>query len=210
MAKTKPLRLLVFDDTCRRDWVVAGLTHSWIAGWYFYRGLGRLDYARGVRSWGEALLWLATVERERPIGEIQFWGHGKWGQARVDGEVLDLSVLDAGHRYRNLLDDIQRRLVGPQALWWFRTCETFGARSGHQFAREWTSFFNCRAASHTYIIGPWQSGLHCLEPGEVPNWSLEEGLEEGTAERPEKALWSRPGEPNTITCLHNRHRELRK
>jgi hypothetical protein len=89
-------------------------------------------------------------------------------------------------------------------LWWFRTCETFGCEAGHDFARRWTRFFGCRAASHTYIIGPWQSGLHILEPGQSPDWPLDEGLAEGTPDSPEKALWSTPGKPNTIFCLTSR------
>jgi hypothetical protein len=54
------------------------------------------------------------------------------------------------------------------------------------------------------VLGPYQSGLHTLVPGERPNWSAREGLLEGTAADPRRALWSAPREPNTITCLHGR------
>jgi hypothetical protein len=211
MADARPLRLLLYDDTCRgRSPLVPGLTHSWIAGWFLYRGLGRLDRAQGARSWEEGLRWLATVEPGRAIEQIQFWGHGKWGNARIDGEKLDVSALWPGHEYHHLLATIRDRLVGPDALWWFRTCETFGAEAGQRFAREWTDFFNCRAAGHTYIIGPWQSGLHCLRPGEVPDWSVWEGIDEGTPEEPVKALWSTANAPNTLSCLGNSHPVLEK
>lgn len=83
-------------------------------------------------------------------------------------------------------------------------CETFGAEIGQRFAKAWVDFFNCRAAGHTYIIGPFQSGLHILKPGEEPNWSPWEGLKDGTPAAPKHALWSRPSVPNTITCLHGR------
>jgi len=88
------------------------------------------------------------------------------------------------------------------AQWWFRTCETFGADAGHDFARAWTSYFDCRAAGHTYVIGPWQSGLHTLEPGARPHWSADEALIEGSAAEPQRAAWSSRREPNTISCLH--------
>ena len=204
MIDTRPLRLMFYDDTCRGRGLRPGLTHSWIAGKHLYRGLGRLDRARGVTGWLEALEWLAMVEPERPIGEIQYWGHGRWGRVLINGAALDVGALEAGHAFRPYLEAIRRRLVGPEALWWFRTCETFGAAGGHRFARAWADFFGCRAAGHTYIIGPWQSGLHCLSPGQAPHWPVEEGLAEGTPQAPIKALWSGPREPNTITCLHGR------
>ena len=205
-----PLHLMLFDATCRGRSLRPGLTHSWIAGGWLYKSLGRLDRVQGVTSWEEGLRWLAEVESERPIAEIQFWGHGKWGRAKVNSDVLDVAALEPGHEYFSQMEAIRDRLVGPDALWWFRTCETLGCVSGHDFARRWTDFFECRVAGHTYIIGPWQSGLHCLEPGEEPDWPVDEGLAEGTPQRPKKALWSKPGEPNTISCLANDHRCLRR
>ena len=94
-----------------------------------------------------------------------------------------------------------RLLPDGEALWWFRTCETFGTETGQRFARAWTRFLGCRAAGHTYVIGAWQSGLHSLQPGETPRWSPEEGVQPGPTPR---SLTSRPGAPNTITFLHGR------
>lgn len=197
---SRPLRLMIYDDTCRRSRLGVGLTHSWIAGALLYRQIGKFDATRGVRSWEEALQWLSDVEKDRSIGEIQFWGHGKWGRALIDGAPLTTAALAESHPWNRPLRDVAERMV-PDALWWFRTCETFGAEAGHDFARRWTDFFECRAAGHTYIIGPWQSGLHALNPGEVPRWSVYEGLDEGAPDAPRKALWSIPGAPNTISFL---------
>jgi len=184
-----------------------GLTHSWQVGGALYAALGRLDDRRGFANWGAALTWLADHRSLEPIGEIQFWGHGKWGCAKIDREDLDVEILDRAHPDHDKLLAIRERMRprGDQPpLWWFRTCETFGAERGHEFARAWASFFGCRAAGHTYIIGPYQSGLHTLDPGELPGWSAREGLIEGTADAPRRALWSTRREPNTITCLHGR------
>ena len=182
-----------------------GLTHAWWAGANLYRGLRRLDAYQGVRSWGEALDFLATFRPERPIGEIQYWGHGKWGLARVDREVLDRHALTRGHALYESLQRVRDRMRrGDEGLLWFRTCETFGARPGKRFAAELADFLECRVAGHTYIIGHVQSGLHSLGPGETPTWSDEEGLREGTVERPKRAHWSKLRAPNTITCLHGR------
>lgn len=201
-----PLRLLIYDDTClgKRPFL-PGLTHCWRAGRLLYQGLGRIDRTFAAQNWEQALRWLIDVEPERPIAEIQYWGHGKWGKVFIDKEPLDIFALEHDHPYFELLTAIRARLIGPRALWWFRTCETFGANAGHEFARAWTSFFNCRAAGHTYIIGPWQSGLHCLHPGQLPHWSPEEGIEKGSPANPIKARWSRAGEPNTIFCTQNTH-----
>lgn len=221
----EPLRLMIYDATCTSDlpWPrpskpgllrrmhdrleivpLPGLSHFWAGGGILYAGLRRLDHFAGFTSWASALAWVAGIEPSRTIGEIQFWGHGKWGAAKIDREVLDRSALHDEHPLHRHLVAIRERLEPSGALWWFRTCETFGAAPGHAFARDWTEFFGCRAAGHTFIIGPWQSGLHTLEPGERPHWSVSEGLELGTPDEPLGAAWSHRNAPNTISCLHGR------
>ena len=205
-SKTEGLRLMVYDRTCLGGWPFPGLTLSWQAGGWLYARLGRLDARHGATTWDDALEWLASQGAPDPIQEIQFWGHGKWGAALIDGTPLDVSALDPSHRHLEVLNRIRERLVpGQKALWWFRTCETFGGRVGQQFARAWTDFFHCRAAGHTYVIGPYQSGLHVLRPGEIPNWPLDEGFAPGTnASTVRTALWSSRSAPNTINCLQGR------
>lgn len=221
---------MIYDDTCTGDfpkpgasgrdrWVGdrvmrrvggwlegapwPGLTHSWRVGGLLYGALGRLDHWKGFSDWRSALSWLAGHRPTEPIGEIQFWGHGKWGAAKIDSEALSIESLDRDHAHHDALAAIRERMAGAERpLWWFRTCETFGAKDGHAFARAWTDFFDARAAGHTYIIGPYQSGLHTLAPGQRPPWSVHEGLAEGTPTEPTRARWSTRREPNTITCLH--------
>jgi hypothetical protein len=199
--KPMALRLMIYDRTCPRPWILPGLSQIWGAGRYLYRALGRLDASYGAGSWAEALDWLAAVQTHDRIGEVQFWGHGRWGLARIGAEPLDASALKPGHPHHDRLARVRDRLEPGNALWWFRTCETFGTRTGQSFARAWTRYFDCRAAGHTFIIGAWQSGLHSLRPGEEPAWPEEEGLVPGD---PDRALTSRPGAPNTITFLHGR------
>lgn len=197
------LRLMVYDRTCTGPGWRPGLSHAWASGSVLYKALGRLDATRGVASWDEALRWLAEYRPDRPIGEVQYWGHGKWGLARADRQPLDIDALSSGHPLHAPLKAVaERMLPGDQGLWWFRTCETFGARPGQRFARALADFLGCRTAGHTYIISHWQSGLHSLRPGEEPSWPDDEGLREGTPEHPEKAYWSRLWEPHTISFLH--------
>jgi hypothetical protein len=201
-APPRPLRLMVFDATCRGRGPLPGLSTSWRAGAWLYGTLGRLDAWKGVSSWREALTWLAQVRPGAPIGEIQFWGHGNFGCLLIDRRPLDVSALAPTHPLQASLGAIRERLVpGGEALWWFRTCETFATPKGHDFARAWSRFFGCRAAGHTHIIGPLQSGLHVLGPGQEPHWPAEEGLHPG---EPARARWSTLGAPNTISCLHGR------
>ncbi len=195
-------RLLIYDRTCASGPGNAfGLSTAWRAGAGLYRGLGRLDEARGVASWGEALGWLG--ERRDPIAEVQYWGHGRWGCAFAGGEVLDARALGPRHPLRRRLDAVRERLA-PGALLWFRTCETFGAARGIDFARRLSDHLGARVAGHTFIIGFHQSGLHGLAPGGVPDWSPDEGLAEGSPEEPRRARWSSPLAPRTITCLAGR------
>lgn len=208
------LRLMVFDETCghhrvrvpgtrKRANLPLGLSHAWRVGSWLYRGLRRLDAVRGVRSWAEALTWIGDYRPGQPLAEVQFWGHGKWGRALVDGESLEIGSLDQSHAHAPLLRRIQARIAGPDALWWWRTCETYGAERGHAFAQAFSDFLGCRTAGHTYVIGPWQSGLHTLRPGERPDWSPAEGLKRGTPKDPVSAYMSARTAPNTIHCLRN-------
>lgn len=204
-ASERPLRLMVFDRTCRGRPLLPGLSHAWWAGSWLYRALGRLDAVRDAGSWDEALDWLAGFEPSRPIAEIQYWGHGKWGAPRVGHQVMDEQTLLRDGSLRPRLEQVAARMLpGAQGLLWFRTCEAFGARPGHRFARACADVMGCRVAGHTYIIGHWQSGLHSLLPGETPAWADDEALLAGTPERPQRAAWSRLRAPNTVTFLHGR------
>jgi hypothetical protein len=187
------LRTMIFDATGKGGRGQWALTASWVLGARVYGGLGRLDNHCGVRSWVEALSFLADVgSPDEPLDEVQFWGHGLIGRAFIGRDVLDIDALGANHPTAALWARVRARLT-PSSLWWFRTCDTFGCRTGHQFASAFGSELGCRVAGHTFIIGPWQSGLHSLLPGATPSWSIDEGT---GVER-----WSRPGAPNTIHCL---------
>jgi hypothetical protein len=190
---------MVYDVT-QRARKPAGLGLAWQAGSYLYRGLGRLDAAFGARNFESGLDWLSNYEPGTPISEVQFWGHGKWGRIFIDREALDRSALRDGHPLRPRLDALRERL-DRDALIWFRTCETLGARAGQDFASALSDFSGATVAGHTFVIGFFQSGLQVLRPGNAPHWSSSEGLAQGTPERPERALPSGPSEPNTITCL---------
>ncbi|MDQ3340313.1 MAG: DUF4347 domain-containing protein [Myxococcota bacterium] len=188
------MRLLVYDRTCVHD--RGRLSTVWSAGSRLYRMLGRIDASRGVESWDEAFEWLAS--HDEPIREIQYWGHGKWGRALVREDSFDADSL-AGH-HRDAIAAVRERLA-PDALVWFRTCETFGAHAGHDFAQRLADTLGARVAGHTYIIAFHQSGLHGLAPGMRPDWSPEEGLASGTAADPKRALWSKRTAPRTVTAL---------
>jgi hypothetical protein len=196
----QPLRLLIYDRTCDGRHGLPGLSAAWRGGALLYRARGLLDGVCAAASWQEAFGFLHEQSAERAISEVQFWGHGKWGDARIGSEVLDERALLRSHPLYAALGSLRSRLA-PDALWWFRTCETFGADRGQRFARVWADFLGSRAAGHTYVIGFWQSGLHLLAPGARPDWSPDEGLMQGSAAVPERARWSLPAEPNTITCL---------
>jgi len=192
---------MVYDRTQKKHGV--GLSTAWSSGSLLYRGLRRIDASFGARSWSEALEWLAKHEKDRSIEEIQYWGHGKWGTIYVDKDTFGRPELRPAHALAKSIDAVKERLA-PNALLWLRTCEAFGATSGHDFAQALAERFATRVAGHTYIIGVLQSGLHGLHPGHTPDWSVTEGLAEGTAEAPKRAFESLPTQPRTISCFHNR------
>lgn len=200
--KGRALRLMVYDRTCHDEARFVGLSSAWSAGAVLYRALGRFDAARGVSTWDEAFEWLATYEPTRRIAEIQYWGHGKWGCALVDRQPFDAGALREGHPLHAKLEAVRERLVsGGDALFWFRTCETLGARAGLDFAPRLADHLGARVAGHTFVIGVMQSGLHGVMPGASPDWSPSEGLAEGTPDAPVRALWSSMQQPRTISCF---------
>jgi hypothetical protein len=197
---TDTLRLVVYDAT-QAERPPRLLGWSWRTGALLYRARGAIDASYGARSFDAALDWLLGFDR--PIGELQYWGHGKWGRALIDRESLDRSVLMPTHRLHSKLQALRERLA-PDALVWFRTCETIGAHAGQDFARALGDFTGARVAGHTFVIGYWQSGLHELAPGATPTWDPSEGLAAGDARHPERALPSSRGAPHTITCWQAR------
>src|SRR5256885_6259542 len=186
------MRALIYDRT------QGSLARIWRAGSVLYRGLRRLDVVRGVRTWDEALAWLGALPG--PIEEIQYWGHGHWGRVLVDGVALEARSLLTR---RSELLAIRERLA-PDPLIWFRTCETFRARAGQDFAERVADFFGARVAGHTHVIGFHQSGLQGLRSGERAHWTAHEGLRAGTPDAPVQAHGSAPWRPRTITALGGR------
>lgn len=187
---------MIFDRGLGGIWYQSLLTASWQVGARLYSALGRFDAFFGVSSWQEAFDWLARHDSQEPIREVQYWGHGNWGSARVSGELLSMETIP---HHADALRALADRM-GPESLFWFRTCETFGRAVGHDFARAWSDRLGCRVAGHTYVIHLAQSGLHSLALGSSPTWSTDEGLP-SSAERPRHALSSRFGYPNTISCF---------
>ena len=183
------MKLLVFDKTDPR------LSIAWRNGARLYRGLRRIDAAHGVASWAEAFAWIAS-HGER-IDELQYWGHGKWGTVLVGDDVWNASPSIA---MKNDLDRFREQLA-PNALIWFRTCETLGANAGIEFAERLADWTGARIAGHTHVIGFHQSGLHALAPGVAADWSPTEGLASGTADAPQRARGSAPWRARTITCF---------
>ncbi|MEO8842140.1 MAG: hypothetical protein ABI591_25975 [Kofleriaceae bacterium] len=186
------MKLLVFDKTDRV------LSMAWRSGAQLYRRLGRVDAAVGVASWAEAFAWIAS--HAAPIDELQYWGHGTWGAALVAGS--DVWTAAPGATLQRDLDRFRDQLA-PEALIWFRTCETFGARAGIDFAERLADRMNARVAGHTHVIGFHQSGLHAVAPGSAADWSDTEGVATGTPEAPQRARRSAPWRANTITCFAN-------
>jgi len=188
------MKYLIYDRTD------GALSFAWARGAQLYRAQRRIDAAHGVASWAEAFAWLE--QQPGPIDELQYWGHGRWGCVLVDRtDILHAPSLEPDHAHHRGLAMIRERLA-PDALIWFRTCETFGAAAGHDFAMRLADWTGARVAGHTHVIGFHQSGLHGLRPGMRPSWPSTEGLARGTADAPERAKGSRPWASHTITCLH--------
>ncbi len=193
---------MVYDRTCTSNRARVGLSTAWSVGSVLYRALGRFDASYGAMSWDDALAWLATIERDRRIAEIQYWGHGQWGRVLIGGDPFDAGKLASSHPLASRVAAVRERLIPDgEAQIWLRTCEAFGACAGLEFAARLADGFGARVAGHTFVIGALQSGLRALRPGHTPDWSPEEGIVAGTPQNPLRAHASGVGRPRTVTCL---------
>jgi hypothetical protein len=191
-------KLLVYDGTHRKGEVL--LRSAWRTGSSLYRSLNRVDAALGASSWEQAFTWLIREGERDSLDEVQFWGHGTWGNVYIGNDIFCVRSLSQGNPHYDVLTQLRAVLTpNAQSLVWFRTCETFGTHVGQEFATKLAAFLNARVAGHTHVIGVWQSGLQGLRPGQVPHWSPHEGLAEGTPERP---LRARGSWPTTKRSLH--------
>jgi len=195
-------RIMIYDATTLKDgvdWKEDGLAYTWFAGGRLYRWLRWLDKVKAVTSWDEALDYLIEAGAKEEISQVQFWGHGLWGSAYIGRDRLSTSALKK-EPIREKIHTLSN-LMSPGALWWFRTCQTYGTEKGHAFAKEFTNAFGCRTAASTHIIGPLQSGCHSLLPGQEPHWSVDEGVESRPEGKPPVGKWSSLSSPNTIFAL---------
>jgi hypothetical protein len=197
----KDLKLLVYDKT--RPKGEAFLRSAWSTGARLYKALGHIDAFYGASDWPSALQWLASVHPDRKVQEIQYWGHGRWGAALIQGESLSIASLEPAHAHAPLLARVRERLQ-PSSLIWFRTCETFGAQPGQRFAEQLAVHMGCRVAGHTHEIGVFQSGLQGLRPGEKAHWPESEGLAQGTPGAPERSHMSHPKSPRGLHFMNAR------
>jgi len=185
------LDMMFYDSS---DWAGKELRFSWITGGKFYKLFRSVEHHSGFESWIDALKWINSVEPDKKINSLQFWGHGSPGRVWINEEYLSARSLLASSEHKQHLDSLKKRLT-KDSLVWFRSCNVFAGKEGKLFASMISASLNCRVASHTFIIGPWQSGLHSIVPGQAPYWSDEEGYDG------EKRLWSMPWSTNTIFCL---------
>ena len=185
------LDIMFYDSS---DWAGEQLRFSWVTGGKFYKLFRSVEHYNGFDNWIEALKWICSVEPDKKINSLQFWGHGSPGRVWINGDFLSARSVLASSDHKVHLSNLKNRLTND-SLVWFRSCNVFAGKEGQLFAKVISSALECRIASHTYIVGPWQSGLHTIKPGQEPAWTEEEGLDG------DKKLWSMPWSPNTVFCL---------
>jgi len=185
------MRLIIYDKT---DKNFVGWT--WVVGSWLYSLFNRVDARYGAISWADALDWVIRISENKEITEIQFWGHGSWGGAVINGDWLT-SWWAQREPLNSRLLTVRNRLA-KDFVWWFRTCNSFGAHKGMEFAKTFSNLIRRTVAAHTFIIWKFHSGLRVIRPTEEPSWPAEEGIKEGTPEKPEEALWSHPKAPHSI------------
>ena len=173
-------------------------TWWWELGGVFQKARKLTDVIGDASDWDTALQFVvdAVYEERSRIGKniqagvVQFWSHGSPGQATIGGTILNEELLKEGSEQ---LDNFKKVLIPGKSSVWFRCCQAFQNPKGKNFANKLVDFSNCKVIGHTYKILFYQSGIHILSPGEIPDWPDDEGTEGDQ--------WSYPSAPNTITAL---------
>lgn len=206
---SKPLRLVIYDETALRDGFQPEenndrLTMSWVIGAKLYKLTRATDIIVPVQSWhqlGSTANAFQLTKRQK-ISEIQFWGHGSPGSVYIGRDKLTIERLKKDGDLQSALFKL-RACMTDDALIWFRCCSVFAGPKGHEFAKEFSEMMDCTVAAHTHIIHVWQAGLHTIRPGQEPTWPVTEGyhLDENGKE---VMKWSIPFfSPNGIFCLRS-------
>lgn len=199
LLKDDKLDIMIYDSS---DWAGKQLRFSWITGGKFYKWFRGVEHHAGFSDWLEAIDWILSVEPNRKINSIQYWGHGSQGKVWMNGSAMSVRSFVEASEINKKLNLLKQRLT-PESVIWFRCCNVFAGNEGKIFSITSSNFFNCKIAAHTYIVGPWQSGLHTLKPFQRPSWPINEGLEVQPDGKIKK-LWSTPWAPNTVFCLSNK------
>ena len=159
-------RVLILDSSDGRGVLGA----SWDVGSILGTITDRFDHIIRAENWEQVAQKLNQIaDNGQKIKEVQFWGHGYNGMAKIGEHWLDQNTL-ANPSWQRLAT---RNAFESNALWWWRTCCTCKGEAGREFAEYFVKTFNIRMAGHTKDIGLTHPGLVCLKPGEKATWNDE-------------------------------------
>jgi len=186
------MRILVYDATRASSW----LDETWAIGAWWARKFNRFDRKIGATSWPDAIDKILSVSAGRTINELHYWGHGHWGKIFMGKKAINVVALASPHHpWHEGLVRLSMQM-DEDSFVWFRVCGAFGNKQGRLFSTKLADFFGCRVASSTYLITTRHSGQRSLVPGQVPDWSTNEGVK--VVDGKPKLIKSRFGAPRTI------------
>lgn len=162
---TAPKILAIYDATDSQAW-------WWNLGDKLYTSVRGF----GAKSWADAMQYLHHFAS---LGVVQLWCHGSPGRVLIAGQPMT-------DHFRQVLAN---RVI-KDSLLWLRACSVFQGHKGRRHAKFLSEYLGCNVASHTYDIGPFQSGLVALRPGQKVWWK-----------GPTKITKSGPTKPRTVTAL---------
>lgn len=180
------MRVTVYDKNPGAGFSQWFLKTCWELACWFQKLVGAVDAYYGAKSWEDAQKWL--LEQKRPLTVIQYWGHGSPASVWLAQKLVPAS------EWLSL-----KPAVVPETLLWFRACSVFQNMSGQSFSQKLANGLGCTIAGHTFVIGPFQGGLHTRRPNTEPSWPFHEGTLK--SKWPDHLKW---WNPNTIFCLRTK------
>ena len=167
--KAKIISFLGYQDYCRAFW--------WRTPRILEMAHTQANLVMGASNWDDAITKIidacTSIKRNgKPLGVIQFWGHGMPGVPMMGEHRLSYPAFkdNSSSLYARLCQ--MRDLISPATYLWFRCSSFFSGEMGRNAVEHFTNFFRCKLVGHTHKIGFIQSGCYVVDIKDKPRWPV--------------------------------------
>jgi len=178
------VRVFIYDK--HQGW----LTWMWAIGSWLRALRPGPDKILRVGSWDEMVEKLQALP-DGSVTRVEYWGHGTSGGVKCGKEWAWGPTMKSKDPVRYIVGPLSQvsHVLAPDAVWWWRTCNSFWGVAGKPFAKACADTLGCKVAAFTRIIWWWQGDLRIAKPSVEPDWDNTGGG------------YSNPFKHDTVWCM---------